>query len=584
MNDNNNSTAVTSLADRWTAIVRRRRPAFWTTLAVLTITLGLAIFWPGTYNSMGTILIEQQELPADLVQPTITSYADERIQVISQRVMTTDNLLRIVERYSLYPWLRKYEPREVLLERMRSDINLRMISADVIDPRQGRPTQANIAFAVSYNSHSPETAARVANELVSLYLDENARSRRQKTTDAENFLDGEAGKVQKNIAQFESALAAFKDKHINTLPDQTQLNHETLIRTQDELRDIDTQLRSLNQQTTYLDAQLAQVAPNSQVYTATGERVLSPEDRLKYLRTEYARASAIYVPNHPDVLRLKHEIEGLERQVGPVDASGDLQRQLQDATTQLAEVQKRYAPDHPDVVRLQKQVTALQALIAAPRPSQPASREHPDNPAYIEVKAQRDAADAQIEALQTKRTEVQRQVEDLQGRLAVAPAVQRDFNALARELDNEQLRYRELRQKQMEAKLSDNLESEQKGERFTLIDPPRVPEQSATPNRTLLVCMGIVLALAAGIGMVALLESRDGSVRGRRELELMLGVPPLAILPLIRTHADISRQRWVRGSALAGAVAVFALALVLTHLFYRPLDVLWFETLHAVQG
>jgi polysaccharide biosynthesis transport protein len=585
MNDNNEKPVAT-FADRWAAAGRRRWPIFWTCLAVLTLTLCLALFWPATFSSTGTILIEQQELPSDMVHPTITSYADQRIQVISQRVMTTDNLLRIVERYNLYPWLRKYEPVEVLLERMRDDINFRMISADVIDPRQGRPTQANIAFALSYSSHSAETAARVANELVSLYLDENVKTRRQKTEDAESFLETEANKLQSSIAQLEAQLATFKDKHINTLPDQSLLNHETLVRSDDELRDIDTQLRSLDQQSTYLDAQLAQLSPTSQVFTSTGERVLSPADRLKFLHTEYARVSGIYAPDHPDVLRLKREIEGLERQVGQVDLSNDLQRQLEDATAQLADLQKRYAPDHPDAIRLQKQVNGLKASLAsvASSSSSPVSHDTPDNPAYIEIKAQRDGADAERDSLLQKRTAVQKQIDDLEQRLAAAPAVQRDFDAIARELDNEQLRYRDLRQKQMEAKLSDNLESEQKGERFTLIDPPRVPERPTSPNRLLLIVLGMVLALGAGVAMVLILESRDDSVRGRRDLERMLEVAPLAILPLMLTKADRSRQRWHQRMAVLGMAGAFAVVLVLTHLFYRPLDVLWYEAIRTIKG
>jgi uncharacterized protein involved in exopolysaccharide biosynthesis len=582
MNEHNRTPAAT-LADRWAALRRRRRPAFWASLATLVLALAIAVFWPPSYRSTGTILIEQQELPPDLVRPTITSYADQRIQVISQRVMTTDNLLRIVDHYNLYPWLRKYEPREVLLERMRDDINFRMISADVIDPRQGRATQANIAFALSYSSHSADTAARVANELVSLYLDENVKSRKQKTADAESFLDDEANKLDKTIAQLEGELATFKDKHINTLPDQTPLNHETLIRAEDELRDIDTQLRSLEQQSTYLVAQLAQLTPSSQVYTSTGERVLSPADRLKFLRTEYARVSGIYAPDHPDVLRIKAEIDGLERQVGQVDSSNDLQRQLQDATAQLAQLQRRYAPDHPDIIRLQKQIDALKTVAAASHPTT-ARVERPDNPAYIQVKAQREAADAERDSLMQKRDAVQAKIDDLERRLAMAPGVQRDFNALARELDNEQLKYREVRQKQMEAKLSQNLESEQKGERFTLIDPPLVAEQPSSPNRPLLVCLGLVLALAAGLGTIAILESRDGSVRSRRELELLLEVPPLAILPLMLTAADRARQRRQRRFALLGTAGAFALALVLTHLFYRPLDVLWVEAMRTISG
>jgi len=239
---------------------------------------------------------------------------------------------------------------------MRKDIHFQMISADVMDPRQGRATKANIAFTVSYDSASPELAARVANELVSLYLDENVKSRKRLSAEAESFLDDEANKLEQNIAGLEKSLASFKDRHANTLPDEELLNRESLIRSEDELRDIDTEMRALQQQSTYLEVQLAQLNPTAQVYTSTGERVLSPADRLKFLRTEYARLSGVYSPDHPDVQRLKREIAGLEADGGAVDSSNDLQRQLADAKTQLALLRERYSADYPDVVRLEKQM------------------------------------------------------------------------------------------------------------------------------------------------------------------------------------------------------------------------------------
>ena len=114
-------------------------------------------------------------MPQELVRSTVTSYADERVQVISKRVMTTETLLNIIRRYDLYPKDRAKETREALLGRMRKDIGLKMISADVIDPRSGRPTSATIAFEVSYISRSPDLAAKVANELTTLYLNENSK-------------------------------------------------------------------------------------------------------------------------------------------------------------------------------------------------------------------------------------------------------------------------------------------------------------------------------------------------------------------------------------------------------------------------
>jgi succinoglycan biosynthesis transport protein ExoP len=572
-------------ADLWAAVRRRRWPALWVFAAVLVLAVMGAVLWPASYRSTGTILIEQQELPTDLVQSTITSFADQRIQIISQRVMTTDNLLRVIQRYNLYPELRRNQPREVLLAQMRKDIHLQMISADVVDPRQGHAIKANIAFAVSFESRSPEMAARVANEIISLYLEENVKTRRQLAADAESFLDDEANKLDKNIAKLEAAVAAFKNKHINTLPDQLFLNRDTLIRSQDEIRAIDMEQRSLEEQATYLDAQLAQLAPNSQIFTSTGERVMSPADRMKYLRSEYARLSSIYAPDHPDVLRAQREMAGLEHEAGTVDSRNDLQRQLDDARTQLAQLRERYAADHPDVVRLQKQIdTLIQGIKNAPAGVASAIPDHPDNPAYIQLKTQREVNTAQRSALQDKRADLERKVTDLEDRVASAPGVEHEFADLVRNLNNEQIKYSEVRQKQMSAKLSENLEDEQKGERFTLIDPPLAPEEPTSPNRPLLLLGGLVLALATGLGTIVLLESSDGSVRNRRELELLLEVPPLAILPLVETLADRARQRRRRRFAFAGAIGAFALALILTHLFFRPLDLLWDAALRKLSG
>jgi uncharacterized protein involved in exopolysaccharide biosynthesis len=584
MNEATNIRTIT-LADRWAMVRRRRWEAIWTGAGVLVVAVLVAFLWPATYRSTGTILIEQQELPADLVQSTITSYADQRIQVISQKVMTTDNLLRIVQRYDLYPKIRKNQAREVLLEKMRQDIHLEMISADVMDPKQGRATKANIAFTVSYSSTSPDIAARVANELVSLYLEENLKSRRQLSADAEKFLDDEANKLEVSISKMEQQIAGFKDRHLNTLPDDGNINRETLIRSEDELREIDTQLRALTQESTYLGAQLAEMSPSSQVYTSTGERVLSPADRLKYLRTEYARVSGIYSPDHPDVLRIKREIAGLEAEAGTVDSSNDQQRELEDAKTQLAQLQQRYSADYPDVVRLQKQVDALTlAISTSPPPAAATAIAHPDNPAYIQIKAQSEVNAAQHKSLGEKRAAVEAQIAELNSRLNAAPGVQRDYDTLLRELDAEQIKYREVREKQMGAKLAENLEDEQKGEHFTLIDPPLTPQKPASPNRLLLLLIGFVLAPAAGLGFAVVSEGNDPNVRSRRDLEELLRVPPLAILPHIATAEELAQQRRRRQLALVGVSGSIALGLILTHLLYRPLDVLWAVAMRKMGG
>lgn len=582
------------------AIRRRRRPLLLVSVGVLLLAALAAMFWPPRYSATGTILIEQQELPSELVRATISSYASQRVQVISQRVMTTDNLMNIIQRYGLYANLRKRRPREEIIKEMRGDTALQMISADVIDPRDGRPTKATIAFSVTYSSPSAELASKVANELVSLYLQQNIESRQRSSRDAAVFLTGESVRLDKDIKELQARIADFKEKHADELPELTQLNMQKMTRVEEEIRDTDSQLRSLDQQVTYLDAQLAQINPTAQVYSSTGERVQSPADRLKYVRTEYARAMALYSVDHPDVKRLKREMEGLEA-AAALDANtvkseaNDDRRQLEDAQTQLASARQRYSPDHPDVVRLERLVASLQNRVptqtSGPPVATPSSEaelaDRPvsasaDNPPYIQIRAQREAAASQIRALHKKRDELQATLVGLEKHLARTPVVERDYTAMLRDLDSAQSEYRQARQKQMQAQTAENLEVERKGERFTLIEPPFTPQEPTSPNRPLIVIFGLMFALSAGFGTVVLLEATDASVRGPHDLRALLTSPPLATIPVMLTALDRRRLRRWRTTALLGAAASFVVALVLIHVFYRPLDVLWAVALRRV--
>ena len=373
---------------------RHRLPMVLAFALVLVLSALIAVLWPPTYEASGTILIEQQEVPTELVRSTISSYADQRIQVIQQQVMTTENLLRIIHKYDLYAEKRKYESREKVLARMADDVKFRMISANVIDPRTGNPTKATIAFSVGFANRAPDISARVANELVSLYLEQNLTSRKQHTVDAADFLSSESTRLSGRIDELQAQMAAFKQKHMGELPEEMQISQAQLTRADDELRDVETRARSLDQQVTYLEGQLAQLNPTSQVYTSTGERVLSPADRLKFLRTEYARMSGIYAPTHPDVLRTKREIDSLEQSIGKGTDANDLQRQLDDAQRQLTSSRKQYSADHPDVKQLERLVASLEQQLksAGDPPDATAAQAKPDNPAYIQIKAQREAS------------------------------------------------------------------------------------------------------------------------------------------------------------------------------------------------
>src|SRR3569623_1608139 len=213
---------VKSLQD-YLAMLRRRRIliAGIASLVVLA-TVIVALSLPPLYRASATILIEQQEIPAYLVRSTVSSYADQRIQVITQRLMTRSNLVEIFRKYDLYAKERRTDPMEAVVDRMRRDIAMRPLSADVIDPRSGEPRQATIAFTLSYDSLSPQVAQIVANELTSLYLYEILSNRRDVASQAANFLNDVAELVGAQISELERQLSDFKHQNVERMPELTQ--------------------------------------------------------------------------------------------------------------------------------------------------------------------------------------------------------------------------------------------------------------------------------------------------------------------------------------------------------------------------
>jgi succinoglycan biosynthesis transport protein ExoP len=572
--------------DDYLAILRRRKALLVTTsLVIFVISASFAFGLPPIYRSAATILIEQQSVPTDLVRSTVTSYADEQIEVISQRAMSTENLLEIIGKYGLYADELKRETTKAIITRMREeDIQRDVLSADVVDPRSGRPTTATIAFTISYDNKSPELAQKVANELTSLYLRENLRSRAERAADTSNFLAAEAQRMSKDIALLEAKLAAFKERNVGQLPELVELNLQLMDRTERELAGVDQQVRSLEERKIYLKSELAQLSPVGGMYSETGARILAPADRLRLLQTEYTRLSAVYAPDHPDLVKMRKEIAALKGGVGDVEHAGETAAQLEALRAELRAARERYTADHPDVKRLERSIANLEKALAAGRsaPRKRAAPVEPDNPAYIQLQAQLQAAESDLRTLGDKRDELTKRIAAYELRLTQTPQVERQYRALSRDYENAVAKYQEIKAKEMEAELAQSLETERKGERFTLIEPPLLPEEPVSPNRLAILFLGVVLSFVGGLGAVATAEAADDSVRGSKGVTAVTGVPPLAAIPYIETRHERQQRLWRRASAAAVLVLGVVLAVAFVHWYIRPLDVAWFVALRRL--
>ena len=547
---------------------------------LLGLSLAAAFLWPATYKSMATILIEEQEIPSELVHSTITSYADQRIETIKQQVMSRTTLWKVVEQYNLYADLRRTNPAEEVVKRFTKDIAVEVISADVVDKRTQHPTKATIAFTVAYQSNSPDLAQKVANELTSLFLGQNLKSRERQAQEATSFLQQEAENLSKHIGEVDEKIAQFKHRANGALPELMPLNLQLMSQSDREMMDIDQQIRTLEERKNYLEGELATIKPNTPIMSVTGERILDSSERLRALRAEYAGASANRSPDHPDILKMKQEIEALEKETGQSPEIEEASKQLIEARATLATVSERLGKDHPDVVQARRTIAALEREVRQLR-SVPLRRPmgRPENPAFINLQAQLNSATSSLNALRATRTAVKQRLQDYAARLERTPEMEPDYLFLTRDRDTSGQKYQDIRSRLLEAKVSEGLEVQRKGERFSLIDPPSLPEKPDKPNRSAIVLLGFILALAGGIGSGAAAESFDHSIRTPEQLAQLTQLFPLAVIPFMPNEQDLSRavrrRRLLKGAGVGAIVTILALL----HVFVVPLDVLWFAAL-----
>ncbi|WP_435550386.1 GumC family protein [Desulfobacterium sp. N47] len=567
-------------------IIRRRWKTFAAAFSLL-IFIGCAIAFipPSIYRSKSTILIEGQQIPPEYVMTTITSYVEERLQTITQRIMSRSRLLEIINRFDLYKEMREHYTTEEIVEEMRDDIKFDTISAEVIDKRTGRPTAATIAFTLSYEGKNPATVQKVANVLASLYLEENLKTREQSASDTAAFFQQEINNLKAEIDGYQSKISHFKNIHLNELPEYSALNLQNLAALNRNFDQIADQLNTLKDRKILLEGQLSNVDPLTPILTAEGKTVMNPTERLKYLRLDLIGKQSLLSVKHPDIKRLKKEIAELEAQVDIKDDSVEKIKKLEDLETKLALMQSKLGSKHPDVINLSKEVKALSAEVIS-HPEEIAKidiqEEKPDNPAYINIKTQIISSEAEIRNIKEQQKELKEKIADYEKRLAQAPLVEKEYMALMSDYENAKRKYTELMNKYMEAKVAQGMEESQRGERFTIVDPAQYPEKPYKPNRVAILLISLFMSFGAGFGLLALLEAFDTSVKDIGQLGSITGLPVLAEISMMTSPEELKARRLKSIGAALAIAAVIALGLFLISIFYMPLDILWIKIQRVV--
>ncbi len=534
------------------AVLRRWKKIFCVTTAILLVlSMSMALRW-SNYRSTATVQVEQPEISADALSAgggnahdAAEAIADQRISTIEQKVVSTASLIEIITKFDLYAKARQHKPIAAIAESMQKNIKVDLISSAMANPAaSGKGDMSAIAFKVSFDYGNALLTQQVTDELVTRFLDEDLKERRAEAQETADFLDAQIAAMETSMADQEKKIADYQNEHGVSRPENLAFNQQAAASATYSLQNLDSQMATNEGSLGALRAQLATTDAYARV-TSDGQVLTSPSVQLKALQSQYATLTAQYGPEHPDVVKLKHQIEALQTHVGAVPSdSAVLKAHIIDVQTNLAAAQKTYGPNHPDVIALQNELNRLQEQAASQKTNGVADNGvigDADNPAYLQIVAQLRAAEEQHKALQTQKLELMKQQESYQKAIIANPEAEKEMAALSRDYDNAQLRYRELKEKKMTADMDVQMQNDRKGQRLSLIDPPELPLDTH-PARILMILGGVIFSLLGGLGSVFLSNLLAQSVIGPRQLAAITGSAPLVVIPHIYTQEERNRS------------------------------------------
>ncbi|MFZ5615838.1 MAG: GumC family protein [Pseudomonadota bacterium] len=510
-------------------IVLRRRLVYFLAPILVIVPIGLAVIMtlPPLYAAQGKILVESQQIPEELIKSTATAYAEERIQTISQRVLTRNRLLEVADKFNLFPSDQGVSESK-RVDRMRQAFDIDIIQSNSNSRRRNRDDNT-IAFTVGFSDRSPDKAFQIANEFMTLFLSEDVRARTEGASTATEFFTQESRRLAEAIDQIEDRIADYKAKNADALPENLDIHRETLIRSEEDLTRVQASITLAEEEISSLQTQIA-------TYLAGAGGAEGPAQELLRLRTQLAALRADKTDSHPDVKAMRDQIAALERQLAP---SGAVQRLRSDLAAADQKLRQARAATPVDEALVEQRRT--EAAEARERLSAQIAREAASGSADLmmtQLQGRMDMAGSRLVSLEDQADALKKTIADMQDRIARTPVVERGLATLTRDYQNLTNEYQALRDKQASAQLSENLEDNQKAEKFSILESAQRPDAPSSPKRGQLALLLIAGATAAGLLFAFGAEMLFATLRGRRHLTSLMHEAPIAVIPYIRAENE----------------------------------------------
>lgn len=497
-------------------ILRRKYLALSVGLAVLSICTWGSFFWPKTYEASSTVLIEKSSIVNPLISGIgVPGGIEDRLSNLKDNLTSRNILERVVKKLDLDTNAKNSGQYEGLISGIRKNL-------DIKTQGQGaRQTGADL-FTISYKGNNPKTVRDIVNILISEYIEESVGYRRTDVYGAFEFIQSQLLEYKSKLEESDKGIREFRERNPQMVPQSEPAVLGRLEGFQTGKIEAEIRLKELLRKRDNLQKQLS---GEKELTVAFVTREGSPQARLNYLNNQLMLLMPKYTDKYPEVIKVKNEIEELKKQIA----------QAKDSRTEGSG----------------SETAAM-------------------NPIYQQLKEELSRTDSEIESLRARSAELSRQQQTAQGILGRMPKEQEEWSKLQRDRNVYQRIYDELLQKLENARVSKDLEVNNKTGSFRIVDPAILPTVPTQPDRVKMILAGIILGIASGIGSVFGLEYFSQSFKDEASIESKLKLSVLATIPRITTEEEeLSAKKLDRRVFIvAGAyLSVIGLVLVVEFLY-----------------
>ncbi len=471
-------------------ILRRRWPII-VVLSVVGCGAGFATarFLPKRYTSRTLVLVQQPTVPGDYVKPVVSEGTTERLSTMQQEILSRSRLEPVIQQFGLYREELSRVPMEDLVGRLRNAVTVTPLAPMAETNARGLP-----GFTISVDFNDPRMAQQICSTITSMFMEENLQLRQRQAEQTTQFLGKQLDDAKGKLDEQDTKLASFQRRYLGSLPDDEAMNINILQGLNAQL-DAATQAISRAQQ----DKTFAESSLNEQLTewkaAQDGHSPQTQQQQLAALQTQLAELKSKYTDDHPDVIRVRNDIETLRKKIADTGSEGDSTNTVKSNQTSV----------EPAAIQL--------------------------------LRTQLHASDETIKERTAEQAQIQQRIKLYQSRIEASPGVEQEYKQLTRDYQTALDFYNDLLKKRDQSAMATDLEKRQEGEQFQVLDPANLPDNPSFPKRINFGLGGLAAGLALGCALTAVLEMRDTSIKSERDIEVLLHAPVLATIPMFKASS-----------------------------------------------